>query len=45
MQAGDFCFVRQGRRFSYSNESSELAILVLVHTPSIDLREEVFVGE
>ena len=44
MKAGDFCFVKQGRRFSYSNESSELAILVLVHTPSFDLGEEVFVG-
>ena len=45
MKAGDFCFVKKGRRFSYSNEGSELAVLILVHTPSIDLREEVFVGE
>ena len=43
MKAGDFCFVAKGRRFSYSNESAQLAILVLVHTPSFDLREEVFV--
>jgi mannose-6-phosphate isomerase-like protein (cupin superfamily) len=42
MTAGDFCFVKQGRRFSYSNESSELATLVLVHTPSFDLRDDVF---
>lgn len=41
--AGDFCFVKQGRRFSYSNQSSELAKLVLVHTPSFDLAEEVFI--
>ena len=45
MKAGDFCFVQKGRRFSYSNDGPDLAILVLVHTPSIDLREEVFVGE
>jgi mannose-6-phosphate isomerase-like protein (cupin superfamily) len=45
MRAGDFCFVKRGRRFSYSNESSDLATLVLVHTPSFDLREEVFVGQ
>jgi mannose-6-phosphate isomerase-like protein (cupin superfamily) len=44
MKAGDFCFVAKGRRFSYSNESSQLATLVLVHTPSFDLRDEVFVG-
>lgn len=45
MKAGDFCFVERGRRFSYSNESAETAVLVLVHTPSFDLREEVFVEQ
>lgn len=45
MKAGDFCFVGKGRRFSYSNESTEPATLVLVHTPRFDLREEVFVGQ
>ena len=45
MKAGDFCFVKKGRRFSYSNESSEPATLMLVHTPSFDLREEVFVDQ
>lgn len=45
LSAGDFCFVRCGRRFSYSNESPEPATLVLVHTPSFDLREEVFAGQ
>jgi mannose-6-phosphate isomerase-like protein (cupin superfamily) len=45
MKTGDFCFVKQGRRFSYSNETSDLATLVLVHTPSFDLREEVFVDQ
>jgi mannose-6-phosphate isomerase-like protein (cupin superfamily) len=45
MKAGDFCFVAKGRRFSYSNDSSRLAILILVHTPSFDLRDEVFVDQ
>ena len=45
MRAGDFCFVKRGQRFSYSNRSSELATFVLVHTPSFDLREEVLIGE
>ena len=44
LAAGDFCFVRQGRRFSYANRSSDTATLVLVHTPSFDLRDEVFAG-
>lgn len=44
LRAGDFCFVRQGRRFSYANNSRAPATLVLVHTPSFDLREEVFLG-
>ena len=43
MKSGDFCYVKQGRRFSYSNESSEPATLVLIHIPSFDLSEEVFV--
>ena len=40
---GDFCLVRQGRRFSYSNPTATLARLVLVHTPNFNLAEEVFV--
>jgi quercetin dioxygenase-like cupin family protein len=44
LKAGDFAFVKRGQRFSYLNQSSELATLVLVHTPSFDLSEEVFVG-
>jgi mannose-6-phosphate isomerase-like protein (cupin superfamily) len=39
---GDFCFVRCGQRFSYSNDRSETAVLVLVHTPDFALEEEVF---
>jgi mannose-6-phosphate isomerase-like protein (cupin superfamily) len=40
---GDFCFVPLGQHFSYSNQGAEPATLVLVHTPSFDLDEEVFV--
>jgi mannose-6-phosphate isomerase-like protein (cupin superfamily) len=45
MRAGDFCVVTRGQRFSYFNEGAELATLVLVHTPSFDLRDEVFVSQ
>ena len=45
MRAGDFCFVKRGQRFSYSNQSSQLATLVLVHTPSFELQDEVFGDE
>ena len=45
MTAGDFCIVKQGRRFSYANQSSAVATLVLVHTPSFDLGAEVFVEQ
>jgi mannose-6-phosphate isomerase-like protein (cupin superfamily) len=45
LKSGDFCFVQRGRRFSYSNDTSKLATLVLVHTPGFDLREEVFVDQ
>ncbi len=43
MKAGDFCMVARGRRFHYANNGNTLATLVLVHTPSFDLHEEVFV--
>lgn len=43
LSAGDFCLVERGRRFSYANKSGEPATLVLVHTPSFELSEEVFV--
>lgn len=43
MAAWDFCFVRQGQRFSYVNGGSRPAMLVLFHTPGFDLDDEVFV--
>ncbi len=42
LDAGDFCLVPQGKRFSYSNVGSSLAVLALVHTPSFELNAEVF---
>jgi mannose-6-phosphate isomerase-like protein (cupin superfamily) len=42
MAAGDFCYVKQGDRFSYRNDSQQPATLVLTHTPSFDLSAEVF---
>ena len=38
----DFCIVPRGMRFSYRNRSTHLARLVLVHTPSFDLKAEEF---
>jgi len=40
---GDFCLVRKGLRFSYSNRTATPARVVLVHTPNFGLAEEVFV--
>ena len=39
---GDFCLVRKGQRFAYSNPTKELATLVLVHTPNFQLGSERF---
>jgi len=43
LEAGDFCLVRQGLRFSYRNSGDEPAELCLVHTPDFDPDAEVFV--
>ncbi len=40
--SGDFCHVRQGCRFGYTNDSEQGATLMLVHTPSFDLNSERF---
>lgn len=42
LASGDFCFVEQGKRFSYRNDEPSTATLVLVHTPSFDIESEVF---
>ncbi len=45
LDAGDFCHVRCGQRFSYSNPTRAPAALVLVHEPSFDLEAERFADE
>ena len=40
--AGDVCIVPQGERFSYANEGTVDAVLILVHTPSFKLECEGF---
>ena len=42
---GDCCIVHMGEHFSYRNNASEPAMLLLLHTPSFDLQAEVFVNE
>ena len=43
LQAADFCLVKVGQHFSYSNEAAETARLVLIHTPSFEPAHERFV--
>ncbi len=45
LTVGDCCIVRKGERFSYRNPTGERAKVLLVHTPSFDLAEEVFEDE
>jgi mannose-6-phosphate isomerase-like protein (cupin superfamily) len=42
LEVGDLCIIRKGDRFSYENRSDEVARVLLVHTPSFDLSQEVF---
>lgn len=42
LSAGDFCVVMQGQHFSYLNRESKEARICLVHTPSFDLKSEMF---
>lgn len=43
LNKGDFCLIKKGDKFKYKNDTGEPVSLVLVHTPSFDLGEEVFV--
>ena len=40
--SGDVCIIHQGTRFSYENQTGETAKLLVVHTPSFELAEEIF---
>jgi len=42
LEAGDVCIVPQGARFAYANRSDRDGLIILVHTPSFDLEQEVF---
>lgn len=42
LSTGDVCIIRRGERFSYENTSRVAAKILLVHTPSFNLAEEVF---
>ena len=39
--AGDVCIVLQGERFGYENKTGQATKVLLVHTPSFELAEEV----
>jgi len=45
LEAGDFCHVRCGQRFRYSNPSNAPAAIVLVHEPAFELAAERFEDE
>lgn len=42
LSTGDVCIVHQGVRFSYENRTGVVTRVLLVHTPSFDLADEVF---
>ncbi|MBN1399092.1 MAG: cupin domain-containing protein [Bacteroidetes bacterium] len=42
LNEGDFCIIKKGDKFLYKNNSNEIVTLVLVHTPSFILEEEVY---
>lgn len=42
LEGGDLCIIHQGERFSYENRTDEVARVLLLHTPSFDLTQEVF---
>ena len=41
LAAGDVVIIRRGVRFSYENKTKRVAKVLLVHTPSFDLADEV----
>lgn len=42
LATGDACLIPQGARFSYENKTGAPVKVLLVHTPSFELAEEVF---
>ena len=39
---GDFCLVKKGDKFCYSNTGKESCEMILVHTPNFKLAQEVY---
>lgn len=42
LSTGDVCIINQGTRFSYENQTGETTKLLVVHSPSFELAEEIF---
>ena len=42
LSTGDVCIIHQGTRFSYENQTGETTKLLVVHSPSFELAEEIF---
>jgi mannose-6-phosphate isomerase-like protein (cupin superfamily) len=42
LSKGDLCVIKKGEKFSYQNTSKENARMILIHTPSFQLDQEVF---
>ena len=45
LSARDFCLIARGQHLRYANKSTEVATLLLLHTPSFDLDSEIFPGD
>ncbi|HPG41526.1 MAG TPA: cupin domain-containing protein [bacterium] len=39
---GDFCLVKKGDKFRYSNTGNKSCEMILVHTPNLKLEQEVY---
>ena len=42
LESGDLCIIHRGDHFSFENRSDEVARVLLVHTPSFELSQEIF---
>ena len=42
LSKGDLCIIKKGEKFKYQNTSKEIIKMILIHTPSFQLDQEVF---
>jgi len=42
LTGGDFCLVKKGDKFKYTNTANESCEMILVHTPNFKLEQEVY---